>query len=109
MTQTASAEEVECPDDCGCRLGTDDFDAHECVCTGPCRPKPNAKALQQLKEHAQHARITWPRRTDLICRLELAADLLEMHDDCAISLDGWQSARTFVEMQTDVPLIENGI
>jgi hypothetical protein len=25
-----------CPDGCGCRLGTDDPDARECACDGPC-------------------------------------------------------------------------
>lgn len=25
-----------CPDGCGCRLGTEDADARECACAGPC-------------------------------------------------------------------------
>lgn len=25
-----------CPDGCGCRLGTEDADAHDCACDGPC-------------------------------------------------------------------------
>jgi hypothetical protein len=29
--------------------------------------------------------------------LDLAADLLEMHDSTSISLDNWESAKTFVE------------
>lgn len=30
------AEPEMCPDGCGCRLGTEDADARECGCDGPC-------------------------------------------------------------------------
>ncbi len=38
MLESEEAEEEEwCPERCGCRLGTEDADIHECGCDGPCR------------------------------------------------------------------------
>lgn len=39
----------------------------------------------------------------------LAADLLELHDHEAISLDGWVAAREFVERQADIIVAVNGV
>ena len=39
---------------------------------------------------------------------ELAADLLELHDDTGISLDNWESARMFVETRIGHEITENG-
>lgn len=47
-----------------------------------------------------------PPRTEIL--RGLAADLLEMHDQEAISLDSWVSAREFVE-HYEGPIQENGI
>jgi hypothetical protein len=39
--------EVMCPEGCGCRLGTEDADARECGCDGPCtgetEPQPEVR------------------------------------------------------------------
>ena len=40
---------------------------------------------------------------------ELAADLLEAHDDTGISLDDWLPARLFVELLLDKKILINGI
>lgn len=40
---------------------------------------------------------------------ELAADLLEAHDESGIALDDWKSARDLVEMLIGEPIIESGI
>ena len=40
---------------------------------------------------------------------ELAADLLEAHDDTGISLDDWLPARLFVELLLDRKILKNGI
>lgn len=40
--------------------------------------------------------------------LELAADLLEAHDETGISLDGWVAAREFVERLAGITIEENG-
>jgi hypothetical protein len=39
----------------------------------------------------------------------LAADLLELHDASAISLDNWEAARTFVERLIGAEIKENRI
>lgn len=39
----------------------------------------------------------------------LAADLLEMHDATGISLDGWATARLFVELQIGCSIQENRV
>lgn len=41
--------------------------------------------------------------------LDLAADLLEMHDATGISLDNWPAARTFVEHLIGRPITENHV
>lgn len=40
--------------------------------------------------------------------MDLAADLLEMHDQTGISLDSWPAARALVETLTGKPIVENG-
>ena len=40
---------------------------------------------------------------------QVAADLLEIHDQTGISLDNWRSARTLVEILMAAPLQENGV
>ena len=44
---------------------------------------------------------------DLIIQLNLAADLLEAHDQTGISLDDWPWARRFVEGHTHTPVEPN--
>lgn len=39
---------------------------------------------------------------------QLAADLLELHDRTGISLDDWETARTFVENLTGSSVAPNG-
>lgn len=46
---------------------------------------------------------------NLANELGLAADLLEMHDRRAVSLDNWQNAREFVERHIDHTIQENGV
>lgn len=41
--------------------------------------------------------------------LEVAADLLEMHDQGGISLDNWVSARSLVEELIHSRILENGV
>lgn len=41
--------------------------------------------------------------------LQLAADLLELHDDTGISLDAWDSARQFVERYIGASIQENHV
>ena len=40
--------------------------------------------------------------------MEVAADLLELHDDTGISLDAWASAREMVERFIGQPITPNG-
>lgn len=46
---------------------------------------------------------------DFVINLNLAADLLEAHDESGISLDDWPWARQFVERAIAAPVIPNCI
>lgn len=41
--------------------------------------------------------------------LAVAADLLEIHAQTGLSLDHWDSARTFVERHTGASVVPNGV
>jgi hypothetical protein len=46
---------------------------------------------------------------NLLIQLNLAADLLESHDQSGISLDNWSWARQYVESYIGVRVIPNGV
>jgi hypothetical protein len=62
-------------------------------------------AIAKMREEAQNFHHCDLRR---LAR-EVAADLLEMHDDTGISLDTWVAARELVETFTGSPITENGV
>lgn len=73
--------------------------------------KPNASGgntshseeIARLRERAK----TKERYDALV--YELAADLLQSHDESGIALDSWTPARDLVEMLIGEPIIESGI
>lgn len=73
--------------------------------------KPNAsggntdhsEAIARLRERAKKK-----ERYDALV-YELAADLLQSHDESGISLDAWTPARDLVEMLIGDSIIESGI
>lgn len=61
--EALAANWPKCPDGCGCRLGTDDADASECGCDGPCTMEcrengyPDAPSYRDLAVSAERERI----------------------------------------------------
>ena len=74
-------------------------------------PEPNksggntdhAEEVARLRERAKRK-----ERYDQLVYL-LAADLLEAHDESAISLDNWKPARDLVELLIGDDIVESGI
>lgn len=63
----------KCPDGCGCRLGTDDPDARECGCDGPCTAEcrengyPDALSYRDMAVgHAMDERDALQRRHEIL-------------------------------------------
>jgi len=69
-------------------------------------PKTDHSAdIAHLRDRSSELAAPWAESAN---RLDLAADLLEMHDATGISLDAWPTARRFVEVTLGHPITENG-
>jgi hypothetical protein len=70
-----------------------------------CRVTDHSHAVELLRSRCPSD--TSPLTDDDVWSL-LAADLLELHDQQAISLDAWIAAREFVERAAGFEIEENG-
>lgn len=62
----------------------------------------HAAEIRKLRDFAY----TMPRGFDRTC-VELAADMLMIHDETGHSLDNWKPARDFVEHYVGAPILPN--
>lgn len=69
----------------------------------------HGKDITRLRERAAWCRERFGSLTQRAVTYELAADLLEIHDQTGLSLDNWASARAFVEHRIGHEITENGV
>jgi hypothetical protein len=72
-----------CPQGCGCRLGTEDADARECGCDGPCRGFPPVVCLcgsTRFVEEFNRQRKALTERGEIVLSIEVVTTQAREHD-----------------------------
>lgn len=67
---------------------------------------PKTDHSQDIKNLRDEVHIAAPTKKLV---LQVAADLLEMHDRQSLSLDNWDSARRMIELLIEHPITENHV